>query len=163
MKPFQHDLQLQHSTMENEITSKVTCFDFKQQLLSMLPDEEDIIKSKNLVLKNDPGEEPDFDNEKLQHIHDAEWYKSAYQYYNDKYGYDKNHIISGIIFVIDKTYTDQKGKLCVESVNFTLSIFDDKAIRSNYKARSRLGFINDLSVSYVTGVDNDVNIIMASW
>ena len=84
MKPIQHDLQLQNNTMENEITTNVSCFDFKQQLLSMICDE-DIMNPKNLVFKNEPGEEPDFDSDKLQHIHDAEWYKSAYQYYNDKY------------------------------------------------------------------------------
>ena len=161
MKPIQHDLQLQNSTMENEISTKVSCFDFKQQLLSILRDE-DIMNLKNLVFKNEPEEEPDFDSDKLQHIHDAEWYKSAYQYYNDKYGYDKNCVICGVIFAIDKTHTDQKGKLCLESVNFALSIFDAKVRRNNYKAWRSLGFINDLSVSFGAGVDNDVNITMVS-
>ena len=45
---------------------------------------------------------------------------TVYYYYNDKYGYDKNRVICGVIFAIDKTHTDQTGKLCLESVNFSL-------------------------------------------
>ena len=162
MKPVQHDLQLQNSTMDTEITTKVSCFDFKQQLLSILRDD-NIMNPNNLVFKNEPGEDPDFSSDKLKHIHDAEWYKSAYHYYNDKYGYDKNRIICGVIFAIDKTHTDQKGKLCLESVNFSLSIFNAKVRRSNYKAWRSLGFINDLSVSFGTGIENDVDMTMVSF
>ena len=48
---------------------------------------------------------------RILELHDAEWYKSAYHCYNDKYGYDKKRVICGVIFAIDKTHTDQKGKL----------------------------------------------------
>ena len=82
--------------MESEITTKVSCFDFKQQLLSILRDD-NIINPKNLVFKNEPGEDCDFTSDKLKHIHDTEWYKLSYQYYNNKYGYDKNHVICGVI------------------------------------------------------------------
>ena len=44
----------------------------------------------------------------LKHIHNAEWYKSAYHNYNDKYGYDKKRVICGVIFACDKTHTDEK-------------------------------------------------------
>ena len=64
---------------------------------------------KNLVFKNDPGEDPDFNTDQLKHVHDTEWYKLAYNYYNDKYGYDNKCVICGMIFAIDKTHTDQKG------------------------------------------------------
>ena len=161
MKPMQLDLQLQNSNMDSEITTKVSCFDFKQQLLSILHDD-NIMNPKNLVFKNEPGEDPDFNTDQLKHIHDAEWYKSAYHYYNDKYGYDKNRLICGVIFAIDKTHTDQKGKLCLESVNFSLSIFNAKVRRSNYKAWRSLGFINDLSVSFGTGIENDRHMKMVS-
>ena len=161
MKPMQVNLQLQNSTIDSEITTKVSCFDFKQQLLSILRDD-NIMNPKNLVFKNEPGEDPDFNTDQLKHIHDAEWYKSAYHYYNDKYGYDKNRLICGVIFAIDKTHTDQKGKLCLESVNFSLSIFNAKVRRSNYKAWRSLGFINDLSVSFGTGIENDVHMKMVS-
>ena len=125
MKPVQVDLQLQISNMDGMITTKVSCLDFKQQLLSILCND-DITNLKNLVFKNEPGQDPDFNTDQLNYIHDTEWYKSAYHYYNDKYGYDSNCVICGVIFAIDKTHTDQKGKLCLESVIFSLSIFNAK-------------------------------------
>ena len=51
----------------------------------------------------------------------------------------------------------------MESVNFTLSIFEIKVQRGYNKAWSSLGFINDLSKSFVTGIDNDVNKTMVSF
>ena len=77
----------------------------------------DIMNPKNLVFKYEPGKNPDFTSYKLK------WYKSAYHYYNNKYGYDVNRVICGVIFTIDKTHTDQKGKLFLESVFFLLSAF----------------------------------------
>ena len=59
MKPMQVNLQLQNSNMDSEITTKVSCFDFKQQLLSILRDD-NIMNPKNLVSKNEPGKDPDF-------------------------------------------------------------------------------------------------------
>ena len=123
--------------------------------LSILHDDH-IMNPKNLVIKNDPGKDPDFNSDKLKHIHDAEWYKSAHHYYNDKYGYDNKHVICGVIFAIDKTHTDQKGKLCLELVIFLLSK------RSNYKVWRSLGCIHDLSVSFGTGIENDVHMTMVS-
>ena len=99
--------------MDSKITTKVSCFDFKQQLLSILH-YDNIINPMNLVFKTEPGEDPDFSTDKLKHIHDAEWCKSAYHYYYDNYGYDNKYVICVVIFAIDKTHTDQKGKLCLE-------------------------------------------------
>ena len=82
--------------MDSEITAKVLCFDFKQQLLSILRDD-NIRNPKNLVFKNDPGEDPNFNTDQLKHIHDAEWYKSAYHHYYDKYGYDNKCVISYVV------------------------------------------------------------------
>ena len=58
--------------MDTEITTKVSCFDFKQQLLSILRDD-NIMNPNNLVFKNEPGEDPDFSSDILKHIHDTEW------------------------------------------------------------------------------------------
>ena len=69
MKPMQVSLQSQNSNMGSEITTKVSCFDFKQQLLSTLCDD-NIMNLKNLVFKNEPDEDPDFTSDKLKHIHD---------------------------------------------------------------------------------------------
>ena len=124
--------------------------------------DDNIMNTKNLVFKNESGEDPDFNTDQLIHILDAEWYKSAYHYYNGKYGYDKNRVICGTIFAFDKTHTDQKGKLCLESVNISLSIFNAKVRRSKYKAWRSLGFICDLSVSFDTGIENDTYMKMVS-
>ena len=116
MKRVQVTLQLQKSSIDGKITKKVSLFDCKQQLLSILCDD-NIMNPKNLVFKNEPGEDPDFSSEKLKHIHNPGQHKLAH-YYNDKYGYDKNRVIYGVIFAIYKIHNDQKGILCLESVNF---------------------------------------------
>ena len=41
------------------------------------------MNSNNVVFKNESGEDP-FNSDKLKHIHDAEWNKLAYDFYNDK-------------------------------------------------------------------------------
>ena len=74
--------------MNSESITKVSCFDFKQQLLSILCDD-NIMNPKNLVFNNKPSKGPHFTSDKLKHIRNADWYKSAYHYYNDKYGYDR--------------------------------------------------------------------------
>ena len=133
MESVQVENQLQNSTMESEVTAKETCFDFKQVLPSILCDD-DIMNPKNIVFKYEPGEDPDFTSDKLKHIHDAEWYKSAYHYYNDKYGYDKNRVICGVVFAIVKTHTYPTRKLCLGALNFSSSIFTFNAkLRKKYK------------------------------
>ena len=62
-----------------------------------------------------------------------------------------------MIFASDKTHTDWKDKICLESVNFSLSIFNAKVRRNNYEACRSLGFIHDLSVSFGTGIENDAH------
>ena len=71
-------------TIENDITTKETYYDFKQQLLSILRDD-NIMNPKNLVFKNEPVQDPEFGLDELKLIHDTEWYKLAYHHYKDKY------------------------------------------------------------------------------
>ena len=59
MKPIQVDLQLQNGNMDSEITTKILCFSFKQQVLSFLSDD-NIMNPKNPLFKKEPGENPDF-------------------------------------------------------------------------------------------------------
>jgi hypothetical protein len=47
-------------------------------------------------------------------------------------------------FFIDKTHTDNNGRLCVEQVRFTLGIFNRKT-RNKASAWQTLGYINDQS------------------
>ena len=84
----------------------------------------------------------------MSEIQDGEWYKKAQLYYDNKYGIDGNRLICGTILTIDKTHTDAKGKLYLEPVNFSLSIFN-KITRRKIKSSWRtLGFVNDLDGNY---------------
>ena len=44
----------------------------------------------------------------------------------------------------DKTHTDEKGKLCLEPVQFTLAILDKEIRKTNSRAWRCLGYINDM-------------------
>ena len=55
----------------------------------------------------------------------------------------------------------EKGKLWLESVNFSLSIFNAKASRSNYKSWRSLDFMNDWSVLFGADIENDTYMTMA--
>ena len=130
----------------------VSCFDFKEQLLSLLRDEE-LMDPKNLCLDgHNPGVEPIFDQDYISEINHGEWYKSVYEYYFQRYGKETNRVICGIILSIDKTHTDVKGKLCLEPVKFSLSIFNTETRRKKYSAWRRLGYINDLDTYRIAKV-----------
>ena len=64
----------------------------------------------------------------------------------------KNRVICGIILSIDKTHTDVKGKLCLEPVKFSLSIFNTETRRKKYSAWRRLGYINDLDAYRISKI-----------
>ena len=98
---------------------KHNIFNSNEQLLSIMRDE-NIMNPKTLVFKNKLGEDPDFGSDKLKYIHGAEWDLSVCHYYNIEYGYNKNRVIYGVIFAIDKAYTDQEDRLCFKSVKFSL-------------------------------------------
>ena len=151
MKPLVHNVKLFRGCQNGVIadqTIQVSTFDFKQQLLSLLRDP-DLMNPANLVL-HEPMKE--FDQSSNTHdssdtiaeIQDSDWYKCAYDHYNKKIGKDSNRVICGIIITIDKTHTDWKGKLCLEPVQFTLSIFNTKTRKTKASAWKCLGFINDL-------------------
>lgn len=53
-----------------------------------------------------------------------------------------NHVLCPIIFFIDKTHTDNNGRLCLEQIRFTLGIFNRKT-RNSAKAWRTLGYIAD--------------------
>ena len=129
----------------------VTKFDFQQQVLSLLRDK-DLMSPQNLVLDSEPGMIPNFQKDKISEINHSDWYECAYNHFIEQYGPNPNRVICGIILAIDKTHTDSKGKLCLESVNFTLSIFNTETRRNNPRAWRSLGFINDLTAKYGGGI-----------
>ena len=122
----------------------VTTFDFQQQLLSMFRDEK-LMKVENLMKLDDNYERIEY----ISEVQDASWYKSATEFYDNKYGTDPSRLICGVILSIDKTHTDAKGKLCLEPVNFSLSLFNKKCRRKMKSAWRTLGFINDLNGNYL--------------
>jgi len=151
--PFQKTIQLINDGNTNTgqpLFIDVSCFDFRQQVLSILRDK-NLMHPNNLVgIDNNKTRNKDL----IIEIIDSEWYDNAKEYYNKKFEADESRVICGIIFAIDKTHTDSKGKLCLEAVNFTLSIFKTKVRRNNPRAWRCLGFINDLNAIYGSGITN---------
>ena len=137
----------------NGIKIPITTFNFSDQLLSLFRDKH-LMDSKNLVLgasslsSSSPG-----DN--VSEVQDSMWYQTSCKYFNDRYGEDPSRIVCGIILTIDKTHTDSKGKLCLEPVDFTLSIFNKHIRRTRKTAWRTLGFINDLSAGIYDEICHD--------
>ena len=147
MKPIVKTIQLHQELVE------ITTFDFNQQLLSLLRDK-DLMHPDNLVLDL-PGSIPNFQSEFISETRDGEWYHCAYDYYNDKLGIDPRRLICGIILTVDKTHTDWKGKLCLEPVQFSLSIFKKDVRKRNANAWRCLGYINDMEAYNISKLYNN--------
>ena len=142
MVPIIKYIELIESKKKTRSTLKIPTFDFKQQVLSLLRDE-DLMNPTNLVIE-EPGVELKRPRNHISEIQDSKWYEKAVKYYNNKLGKDKNRIVCGVILTVDKTHTDVKGKLCLEPVQFTLSIFNTETRKKKASAWKCLGFINDL-------------------
>jgi len=130
----------------------VSTFDFKSQLLSMLRDEE-LMNPSNLAIDESLviGKKSSLEkNDVISEINDTYWYEWSNDYYNRKFGEDSKRVICGIILTIDKTHTDAKGKLCLEPVQFSLSILSTETRKTNRSAWKCLGFVNDFS-AYMFG------------
>ena len=146
---------------ENPSYIDVTVFDFKNQLLSILRND-NLMDPKNLIIdetsllgsstSSDICSGPDVDS--ITEIKDTDWYKWSNDYYNKKLGVDPNRVICGIILTVDKTHTDAKGKLCLEPVQFSLSILSTDTRKRNSAAWKCLGFINDLD-TYINSKHHD--------
>ena len=156
MKPSSKVIQL---TNDGSSSINITSFDFKQQILSLLRNK-DLMNPANLVFENEPGigVEPSNSNEdNISEIIHSDWYKSAHLHYEKEKGRDEFRIICGIILAIDKTHTDVPGNLCLEAVNFTLSIFNTETRRNKARAWRCLGFVNDLNAKYDGKYDSEVS------
>ena len=131
---------------KNIVNIEITKFDFKEQLFCLLRDPK-LMRPENLVFDgNSPGVPPNFRNRWITELNHGSWYENAYKYYETKFGPDPTRVICGIILSIDKTHTDVKGKLCLEPVKFSLTLFNTETRRKNIHAWRRLGYINDLNV-----------------
>ena len=158
MNPTSKVIQLTNDEISSS-SIKITSFDFKQQVLSLLRDKE-LMNPANLVFENEPGIEKVPSNSNKNNISEiihSDWYKCAQQHYEKEKGHDESRVICGIILAIDKTHTDNHGNLCLEGINFTLSIFNTETRRSKYRAWRCLGFVNDLNANYDGKYDNKVS------
>ena len=118
----------------------VVTFDFLAMLTSLLNDGR-CMKDENLTFpSNDPYCHPR-ETGMRNEVHSGTWYQNVW----DKRWKRHGDIIVGIIFFIDKTYTDMYGRLNLLPVQFTLSIFN-LATRATYQAWRPLGYINDLKI-----------------
>ena len=135
----------------------VTVFEFKQQLLSLLRDTS-LMHQSNLVL-DEPGARPNMQSREISEIKDGAWYQSAYEHYERLYGKDDSRLICGVILTVDKTHTDWKGKLCLEPVQFTLSIFNKELRKRNSNAWRCLGYINDLESHEITKMYSEEEVV----
>ena len=141
--PREEKLYLYSPSERKNHSLTISVFDFKDQLLSLLRDKE-LMSTSNLSLDGpEPGLHPKFDDY-ISEINHGEWYQNAIQYYEKKCGPEKNRVICGIILTVDKTHTDSKGKLCLEPVKFSLTLFNTETRRKKKQAWKRLGYINDL-------------------
>ena len=59
---------------------------------------------------------------------------------------------------IDKTHTDWKGKLCLEPVQFSLSIFDKEVRKRNSNCWRCLGYINDMETYHMKKIHTNASV-----
>ena len=118
----------------------VVRFDFLEQVYSLLSDTE-LMKDDNLLFRdNSPFTPPPHNispTEHLSDINDGKLYKDAYKKYILN---PQREVLCPLILFIDKTFVDQKSRLTLEPLAFTLGIFDKFTRRKHYAWRS-LGYV----------------------
>jgi len=112
--------------------------DFKQCLYSLLNDNS-LMVEENLLLNPDDIFEIPSRIMKVGDINTGTAYRHAYNLYAKG---KKNIILCPIIFFIDKTFTDNNGRLNLEQIRFTLGIFK-REVRNRPQAWRTLGYITD--------------------
>ena len=135
----------------------VTVFDFKQQLLSILRDKE-LMNPMNLVIDEMLQMRDGITSQHISDLHHGEWYRCATEHYNTLHGNDHDRLVCGIILTIDKTHTDWKGKLCLEPVQFSLSIFDKEVRKRNSNCWRCLGYINDMEAYNMKKIHTNTSV-----
>jgi len=129
LKPTTNIVELNDSSGSTSTSISVTTFDFKEQLFSLLSDAS-LMQPENLVFDGStPSEEPSFGRRWISELNHGSWYENAYMYYKENFSSIENKVICGIILSIDKTHTDVKGKLCLEPVKCSLTLFNTETRR----------------------------------
>ena len=139
IKPKTTNVQL-----EGGQSATVTHFDFKEMVMSLLNSRE-LMQEENLVLPpgNICGTFPP--NTPLGEINTGSWFWNAHQKLHKK----DNDFICPVIPFINKTGTDNKNKLSVKEVVFTLSIYKN-SVQNNPKAWRPLGIVKNMIKSEAT-------------
>ena len=137
---------------------KVSVFTFKQQLLPIFQDK-DLMYPSNLVVDEMVSIDNGHKSPLTSDIQDGKWYLCALKHYNNFYGIDLDCLVCGVILTMDKTHTDWKGKLCLEPVQFALSIFNKKVRTCNSKCWQCLGYFNDMDGYDITKVYTSITEI----
>ena len=138
LQPIQSSIYLLGS--KKHIT--ITKHDFQQCLYSLLNDM-NLMKEENLLLNKDNlffnGENNRRHTLNINDIDSGNVYQNAKKIYLN---INSNDVLLPIIFFIDKTHTDNHGRLCLEQIRFTLGIFN-RTTRNNPLAWRTLGYICD--------------------
>ena len=117
---------------------EVVTFDFMAMLTSLLNDKK-CMQDDNLTFPgNCPYNKP-IETGVRGEFHTGQWYRDVWNERWEKQG----DFVLGIIFFIDKTFTDVYGRLSLLPIQFTLSIFNINT-RTKFHAWRPLGYINDM-------------------
>ena len=125
-------------------TVKVVVHDFREAVYMLLNDPT-LVSDENLIFKGQtPMVAPDPKPDKLDDVDTGAAYISAWK----KYCTGSQDVLCPLIFFIDKTTTDLHGNLTLESVFFTLGIFNRKTRRSPHAWMSLGNVINQSRSEY---------------
>ena len=120
---------------------EVVTFDFLSMLTSLLNDERCMDDSCLTFPGDNPYSSPK-ETGIRDEFHTGSWYQQIWKNRWEKEG----DLILGLVFFIDKTFTDVYGRLNLLPVQFTITMFN-RDTRSRYHAWRPLGYINDLKLS----------------
>ena len=141
--------KLVNVTLERGNNVSVVVFDFLEMIRSLLSDPH-CMREENLTFPSDNSFEEPPENDTRDEIHSGSWDKESWKRRCRRNG----EFLLALPIFIDSSNTDVFGKLKIEPVQFTLSMFT-RECRRNFNFWRPLGFINDLSLSKSC---EDVNI-----
>jgi hypothetical protein len=121
-------------------TVRITTHDIRQAIYSLLSDPV-LMEEENLIFHDDLFEEPVKHSNVLNDINDGDAYYAAYQVHVKQ---KRRDVLCPIILFIDKTHTDQHGKLTLEPVTMTLGIFNLN-MRRRPQAWRTIGYIPNMA------------------
>ena len=126
------------ATMDDGSEIEVVTFDFLSMLTSLLNDDS-CMNDDSLTFPNDNPYSHPIETGNRNEFHTGSWYRDCWK--NRWKG--TGDFVLGIIFFIDKTFTDVYGRLNLLPVQFTLTIFNHET-RTRFHSWRPLGYVNDM-------------------